>query len=403
VPCPHCGEFQRLVWGGSEVHYGIKWDRTPAGEPDPETAHYVCALNGCVIEEVEKYAAVAAGEWEAKHPERRDHLSFHLNALLSPFEGARWSRLVREWLSVQRKPEQLRVFVNQVFGETYEEKGEQADAHTLGARREAGWWREDAPVPAGAAVLTRSVDTQGDRLETAVWAWGAGEECWLVDWEILPGDPATAVPWTALDERLAQRYRHVSGRELIPSVTFIDSGGHHTKQVHAYARARQARRAYACFGANTEGAPILAKPTRNNAAKVIQYPVGSFTGKEALTSRLLKVTSPGPGYIHLPPWLADEQLHQLTAERLQYDRRGGVVKRVWKKTRERNEMTDLWVYALAALHQLGPMRVQRLGRLAEQVATPVPEPETPNPQPEASETPRPTPPQRRRRSFVRDW
>jgi hypothetical protein len=37
---------------------------------------------------------------------------------------------------------------------------------------------------------------------------------------------------------------------------------------------------FAIKGANTEGAPLLSKPTRNNSAKAILYMVGSFTGKE---------------------------------------------------------------------------------------------------------------------------
>lgn len=367
VPCPHCREFQRLRWGGREVHWGIKWDRRPTGEADLERVYYVCEPNGCVIQESAKHRIVAAHEWKAEHPERRDHLSFHLNALISPFEGARWPRLVKEWTEATRRPEQLRVFVNQVLGETYQREGEQADAHALGERRSEGWWTDDAPVPRGAAILTRAVDTQGDRLETAVWAWGPGEECWLVDHEIIPGNPATEQPWEILDERLSQSYRHPSGRRLIPAVTFVDSGGHHAKQVHQFTRARQLRRVYSIFGANTEGAPILGRATRNNAAKVIQYPVGSFTGKEALMYRLEKVATPGPGYIHLPPWLDDEQLHQLTAERLETRRHGGIMKRAWVKTRERNELTDLWVYGLAALNQLGVPTMRRLDEIADEL------------------------------------
>lgn len=397
VPCPHCGERQRLVWGGPEVNFGIKWDRKPDGSPKPETAYYVC-LAGCVIEESSKYrmiqdaASLENHGWVATHPERTAHRSFHLNALVSPFDGARWSLLVEEWYATVRKPEKIRVFVNTVLGETYVEKGTQADADVLTQRRDLGdivgyddekqpirepWWNEELPVPAAAALLTRSIDTHDDRLETAVLAWGAGEECWLIDWEILPGDPATTLPWAALDERIgydgaaksrdgaAKSYRHASGRELIPRVTFIDAGGHHSKSVNMYARSRRHRRVFAIFGHTQARAPVLGRPTRNNAAKTIQYPIGVFAAKEALLARLNKIETPGPGYIHLPPWLADEQLAQLTAEKLVT--MGD--KRVFKKTRSRNEMTDLWVYGLAALHQLGPRTVARLGRIAAALIT----------------------------------
>lgn len=370
VPCPHCGEYQRLVWGGRDVNFGVKWDRRADGSPDLEKVYYVC-LNGCEILETSKHGMVRDGEWCATYPERREHRSFHLNALVSPFAGARWAILVDEWYKTAHKPEKVRVFVNTVLGESFVEEGQQADKDTLLQRRDAAdWWNPHAPVPAEAAVLTRSVDTQGDRLETAVWAWGQGEECWLIDYELIPGSPATEEPWAVLHERLSKSYRHACGRDMLPRVTFIDSGGHHSKQVTKFTRARQLQQVYAVFGATSEKAPILGNPTRNNSAKVIQYPIGSFAAKEALIARLEKIEEPGPGYIHLPPWLEDEQVQQLTAEKL-------IVmgdKRRFKKMRTRNEMTDLWVYANAGLQRLGLKVVYNLGQIAkrymEQAKTP---------------------------------
>src|SRR5207253_2154964 len=72
---------------------------------------------------------------------------------------------------------------------------------------------------------------------------------------------------------------------------------------------------------------------------------------------------PGPGYIHLPPTATDEDIAQLTAEKLVT--MGD--KRVFKKTRARNEMIDLWVYALAGLHRLGEKTMNRLGVIAQKL------------------------------------
>jgi phage terminase large subunit GpA-like protein len=44
-------------------------------------------------------------------------------------------------------------------------------------------------VPRDVAVLTRSVDVQGDRIETAVYGWGPETECWPIEHEVIPGDP----------------------------------------------------------------------------------------------------------------------------------------------------------------------------------------------------------------------
>jgi len=69
----------------------------------------------------------------------------------------------------------------------------------------------------------------------------------------------------------------------------------------------------------------------------------------------LQIQSPGPGYIHLPEWVDEEFVAQLTAEKAirKYAKGRGAV-REWVKLRERNEALDLEVCALAALDIMGP-------------------------------------------------
>lgn len=374
VPCPHCGEYQMLVWGGRDVPYGIKWD------DDPAKPYYVCQANGCVIDEVEKHGMVAAGRWVAKHPERVDHLSFWLNALVSPFDGARWALLVKEWYDAQGKPEQLKVFVNTILGESWEEEGQKVASEFLAGRFEA-YPCECAPgehvpqrcssrkVPARVALLTRSVDVQGDRLETVVWGWGDGEEAWPIEHEIIPGDPATPTPWQELKLMFARDYRHETGAVLRPAVTFVDSGGHHTKEVYQFCRRNAALRVFAVKGSSQAGAPLLGRASHPDKAKTILYPIGTFAAKEAIMARMAKVTQPGPGYVHIPDWMESEHLEQLTAEKLITRMVGGYPKRVWvKDPSARNEQLDLLVYAMAALHLLGPNVYQRLGAIAQRLA-----------------------------------
>ncbi|CAI3952083.1 Phage terminase [Commensalibacter papalotli (ex Botero et al. 2024)] len=62
VPCPHCGDYQVLEWGGKDVTHGIKWDKDEQGQALPETVHYVCKHNGCVILEQEKPELIKNGE-----------------------------------------------------------------------------------------------------------------------------------------------------------------------------------------------------------------------------------------------------------------------------------------------------------------------------------------------------
>lgn len=383
VPCPHCGEWQFLVWGGPDVGHGMKWD--PEKPDDP---HYVCIGCAAVIEETHKAWMIANGRWVAHNPaagpRRR---SFWKNILASNLVA--WRKLVAEWLEVQGKTEELQQFMNTALCQLFDPiDGEEVRSDSLFARRGVGYpdaERDGGRLADRIAVLTRSVDVQGDRIETAVWGWGAGEEAWLVEYEWVALDPGTPAAWAQLDHLRRRTYATESGTALRPLVTFVDSGGHHAGEVYSYTKVRNRQGVYAIKGANTEGAPLLSRPTRNNAAKAILYSVGAFTGKESLMRRLTKVLAPGPRFIHLPEWLEDQYVEQFTHEVLETRvQKGGKRKRAWKQI-GRNEMIDLYVYALAALHKLGPATVRDLGAIAAKRVRP-PEPPPADGAPAASPT-----------------
>ena len=86
----------------------------------------------------------------------------------------------------------------------------------------------------------------------------------------------------------------------------------------------------------------------------------------------MKIPAPAPGYMHLPDWIEDEYLEQLTSEKAvrRYKKGRGAV-REYIKTRERNEALDLEVYALAALYSLGNAKLRSLGELVEGLAKPI--------------------------------
>jgi phage terminase large subunit GpA-like protein len=386
VPCPHCGEYQFLFWGGTDLEYGLKWE---PGKPD--TAYYVCQPNGCIIEEHHKAGMIAKYRWVAQAPEKGPRRrSFWKNAIGSNLVP--WRDLVAEWLEVQGKPLELQVFINTVQCELFDPiEGEEVAVDGLIRRLGKGYGvdNELAPskLPAGVAVLTRSVDVQTDRLETTVWGWGDHETSWLIDYDLIPGDPATLEPWLKLDELLPRRYQHAAGVKLRPRVAFVDSGGHHTKQVYDYCRTRQRFGVYAIKGSSLEGAPILGKPTRPDSARTVLYPVGSFTGKESLIRRLVKIVEPGaPGFIHLPAWLNSEQISQFTREKLvMTTKKGGKRKRAWEQL-GRNEQMDLYVYALAALQSLGPRTLLNLGNIARRLMEKGEKKDQPDPAPADGES-----------------
>lgn len=388
APCPHCEHMQTLRWEN------LQWENG-----DPETAAYACESCGCLIEENSKPEMLRRGVWVAENPGHRT-AGFHLNALYSPW--ARWPELVREFLEAKGNPERLKVFVNTVLGETWEEAGERVSTESLAARKHA--YR--AQVPEGVGLLTAGVDVQGDRLEIKVKGWGRGEESWLVHWEQLFGDPGREEVWQQLEELLTREWKHEGGAVLRIMAACIDSGGHHTENVYRFVKPRQSRKVWAVKGSSQPGRPLVGRPSRANKHGVKLLPIGTDTAKDAIFTRL-KVLEPGPLYMHFPEWLDDEYFAQLTSEKVVTRYVKGRPIRSYEKTRPRNEALDLEVYAMAALVSLGTPVIQNLGGYVDRVqaegaqarAASSEEPEV-----AAPDSPRRAlPPRRGRSGFVNSW
>ncbi len=371
VPCPHCGHEQLLVWGADAEH-GIKWLKTPLGVPRAETAVYVCASRDCgaTIEERAKPGMLAAGRWVPDMPGAQRGLvaGFHLNKLYSPLGWKSWAMLVEDWTKAQDAARagdvsRLKTFVNTSLAETWEEQGDRVAHHEL--QRRAG----DFPVrqvQAGMFVCTFGVDTQGDRIEVYVWAWGRGLERQLVDRQVLYGDPnlgetESGSPWAALTEYRRTPILHVSGKPAPLLAGFIDSGGHAAQAVYTYARAHQHAHVFAIKGGSVAGRAILGKPSDQDVnwqgqrvkRGVKLWIIGTDTAKGEIYGRL-RIGEPGPGYVHLSRHLPAEVFEQLTAERLVTKYVKGRARLEWMKPNgKRNEALDCAVYALAAAHYVG--------------------------------------------------
>lgn len=355
VPCPHCGAMDYLRWSdGRNGVYRVVWE-----EGRSHTAHYVCP--GCAgkITDADKPWMLKRGEWRATAEGVPGVAGFHLNELYSPWR--RFSEIVQDFLEKKGSPEQLKVWINTSLGETWEEQEtEGVDVDSLRKRLET----YAADVPAGVGVLVGSVDVQDDRLECQVVGYGAGEESWLITHTQFHGDPGRAEVWHELDEFLLQTFDHESGTKLRLEAVCIDSGGHHTEQVYKFCKARFSRRIWAIKGMSQGGKEIVGRPSSNNRYRVKLFPVCVDTSKEVIYSRF-KIQTPGPGYMHLPNWVDDEYLQQLTAEKSirKYKKGRGTV-REWVKIRPRNEAWDLTNYSLAALYTLGPTVVKNLAERA---------------------------------------
>ncbi len=348
VPCPHCDHFQTLEWKN------LKWR-----DGDPKTAAYVCESCGSYIPEHHKSEMLRRGEWRATSTSSDPRtVSFHLSSLYSPLGWKSWEEIVGEFLRAKNDAPLLKTFVNTVLGETWEEEiGAKIGAESLSERAE---FYPAGEIPNGASIVTAGVDVQDNRVAIGLYAWGSGEECWLISHTEIYGDPAGMKLWSQVDDVLLRDYPHEGGGVIRPVAIGVDSGGHYTSEVYTYARQRQRNGVFALKGQSIRNKPPIGKPSKvdinykgqvlKNSAEV--FPVGSDTIKSTIFGRL-KHNEPGPGYIHFHAEAGHEYFKQLTSERQVVRYVKGFAIREWKKkASDRNEALDCFVYSYSALHYL---------------------------------------------------
>lgn len=333
VPCPHCGEYQVLRWRHDDGSYGLRHnDATGA-------VYYGCRSCGERIDEHHKQAMLAAGRWIPRHPERAVR-GYHLSGLYSPIGlGFTWAELWAKWQEAHGDTANLKRFINTTLGESWEEQGDHIDDVALIGRL------EDYPDELPILLITAGVDVQKDRLEASIVGWGEGEQAWLLDHVILPGDTARPEVWEDLHETLT---------DVGVQFACIDSG-YNTSMVYGFTE----KRAWtvAIKGVTGMGRPLIeddrkrTQRLRNRKKRAVQVePIGVDQGKALIYSRL-KLTQVGNGYIHFKNDAAfdDEYFAQLAAEKLVTKVRGTRPFSEWVQTRPRNEALDCLLYAMAAM------------------------------------------------------
>lgn len=361
VPCPSCAHMHPYEWKN------VKWEND-----DPQTARLHCPACEYAISEAERLAILSKGDWHAEHPNRRDKtiVSFHLWEAYSPLSSL--ADIVRNFLSAHEKQEagdksEMHTWQNTTLAEPVEPaKADGPDANVLLQRKEM-YITDEIDLPERACCLVLGIDTQDDWLDAHVWAYGPGEESWVVDRHRFEGNTEQPGPWARLDELLEQHYRHPTGHRLMIQSACIDTAGHRTNIVYDWVERKGGHRVKAIIG---RGGPrvFVASPStvkiKNTDRTVSLYSLGVDSGKSTLLNRL-KITEKGPGYIHLAEadWCDQEFAEQLTAEYPVMKWSRGVPAEVWRKRRTRNEALDCYVYALAALRLLNPKLSQMLETL----------------------------------------
>ena len=351
VPCPHCGEYQTLEWEN------LWWS------DDFSAVAYVCKECGAHIEESAKSEMLALGEWRSDATGDGETVGFNLSALYAPLGWVSWLSMAKQYAKAKiadekGDPEPMQVFYNTRLARCWDNIKERTRPEELKARAENYLLRT---IPDGVLVLTAAVDTQDGRLELKIVGWGEGMERWVIDYQVIHGDPATDAPWEILEEILTTPIRRANGLNMTIRATAIDSGGHHTQEVYEFTRRRKYRMVFAVKGSSRPSRPVVAaQPSKvdiNRRGKIEKsgaelWMVGTDTAKDWLHSRW-KIPD-GPGGIHFSQDLPDDFYAQLCSERRLIKYVKGHKRSEWVKSKaDRNEALDLSVYNLAAAHRLG--------------------------------------------------
>ena len=355
VPCPNCGHMQVLEW--ERLYYSADYTKV----------HYQCVGPECdvLIEEHHKGEMLAKGEWRAHAQGDGETVGFNLNALYSPPGWTGWASLAKQFekakLAMSRGDlEPMQVFYNTRLAKVWDSAQEQTKADVLMARARLETYGLGA-MPLNVLMLTASVDVQANRLEFLVVGWGAGMERWIIDYQVIWGDPSDQRTWSVLDDKLKARYPHPCGAEMTIRAAGIDSGGNHTDEVYQFCRLRRWRNIFAVKGASKPGRPVIAqRPSMMDVTwkglterkGVELWFIGTDTAKDWIYNRY--PVEDGPGALHFANDLPDDFFAQCVAERKVTRYVKGYKKIEWVKGKaERNEALDLMVYSLAMAHYLG--------------------------------------------------
>jgi terminase, large subunit len=384
VPCPHCGGEQHLEWTSKSASYGIKWR-----DSNPATAHYVCrhCAEPFFYEDylqqskLGRWVDLADGTWTldglsyfsaSGEPVRVRRICFHIPGYLSPTDP--WSNLVERWYDQKDDPKTRQGFINTDLGRVYsEETGQQLNHNLLLERRE----RYPAQVPAGGLYLTSYTDVQtGTRLETTVVAHGLGEESWVLEHHVTPGDPKLPSTWDALENYLRQNWQHESGVMLSISRIGVDTGGHNWDEVISFADRFPPHQVIPCKGSSVYGDPVANyhRTTKGKNIGTWLCHIGTDSAKDTLYARYKLPRRPGPqpGYMHLPQadWCHERWAKQAVSEVKVLEQQGR--RYVWhyklRNSSDNNEALDCLAGNLAMLRLARQMFRLNLEQLAASMA-----------------------------------
>lgn len=347
--CVHCGHAQRLIFENLILS-------------DEGKALYPCEACGALHSESDKTKMFKNGIFSDGVEGDGETESYTASAMFLPYGWFSWLDLMNEYKEAKKAVEKgndelMKVFYNLRLARCWSLKKQTVAYSVLMDRAEP---YRLGTVPNGGLVLTAAIDTQIDRLEMQVSAWGRWLESWIVAYYIIMGDPSEYQTFEQALEMIRKPYLHQSGAEMKISCTFIDSGGANTQDVYNFVRRNKYDEIYALKGQGNPFSQIIdgrpAKVDVKTGGQIIKkgievWKIGTITAKDYLASRLPKAI--GAGAIHFSNELPEDYYKQVVSEYRQPKNYRGRKGHEWIcPNGVRNEAWDLMTYNLAAAYKL---------------------------------------------------
>ncbi len=354
--CPHCGEYNEIKFNDIRFEYETS-EVSNAKTYKIIKLYYICP--SCAVVSSENEIKKQPAKWIADNPDAYEQgtRSFKLSSWVSPW--ASWESTIIKYLEAYGDSTKMQVVYNTRFGELWEDRSGLEDESNLMGRRE----EYDAEVPKGVLCLTCGVDTQDDRLEYEVVGYGHFGENWGIKKGYIMGCPDNDETWEALDGIIDHMYTSKTGVKFRVSMTFVDEGGHYTKNVRLQCKKRANKKMFAIKGRGGSDIPYTSPPKKQKI--VIDnhfigtswvFELGVDSGKQKIMNNL-HVQTPGNKYCHFPKREDYGEIYFKGLLSEHYVYRPNVKNKFqWVKIpgHERNEALDCRNYANAAEDALAP-------------------------------------------------
>jgi phage terminase large subunit GpA-like protein len=292
VPCPHCGTYQRLVFGQ------VKWPKSDGehvAQADAikaeKLAYLQCIDEDCKgrISDHHKPKMLARGVWVSQEQTvtksgdvvgprpKSDRVGFHISALYSPW--VTWSDMASEFLRSMTDPGKLMNFRNSWLAEPFEEQiASRSPMRIVEKEKDAverGLEGAARVVPEWSRWVIATADVQKDHLYFQVDAWGLG----LRSKRLLAGVVKTFEQLHAEVFTPSLPFMTVNGELVAVSALYVDSG-FRKDEVTRFAQ-RDAARVKLTKGASTYGGPIVTPKFEKESGVQVMH-INTMQAKDTL-------------------------------------------------------------------------------------------------------------------------